>query len=78
MIMVHAPEAANQAISAGWANIRTLTGSNEFYIVGPKNDPAKIKNSSSGAAAYSKIAATHSPFISRGDKSGTHQKEMDI
>ena len=78
MIMVHAPEAVNQAISAGWASNRTLIGSNEFYIVGPKNDPANIKASSSGTDAYSKIAATHSPFISRGDKSGTHQKEMDI
>jgi tungstate transport system substrate-binding protein len=78
MIMVHAPEAVNQAISAGWASNRTLIGSNEFYIVGPKNDLANIKTSSSDTDAYSKIATTHSPFISRGDKSGTHQKEMDI
>ena len=78
MIMVHAPEAVNKATSDGWATNRTLIGSNEFYMVGPKADPANIKSSSSGADAYSKIAKAQANFISRGDKSGTHQKEMDI
>ena len=78
MIMVHAPDAVNKATSEGWATNRTLIGSNEFYIVGPKNDPANINSATSGANAYSKIANTQSKFISRGDKSGTHQKEMDI
>ena len=78
MIMVHAPEAVNKAIADGWATNRTLIGSNEFYIVGPKSDPANIKSSTSGADAYSKIAKAQANFISRGDKSGTHQKEMDI
>ena len=78
MIMVHAPDGVNKATSEGWATNRTLIGSNEFYIVGPKNDPANINSATSGANAYSKIANTQSKFISRGDKSGTHQKEMDI
>ena len=78
MIMVHAPDAVNKAIAEGWATNRTLIGSNEFYIVGPKNDAANIKSATSGADAYSKIAKAKSNFISRGDKSGTHQKEMDI
>jgi len=78
MIMVHAPDAVNKAIAEGWAVNRTLIGSNEFYIVGPKNDPASIKIASSGADAYLKIANAQSKFISRGDNSGTHQKEMDI
>ena len=78
MIMVHAPEAVNKAITEGWATGRTLIGSNEFYIVGPKADAAKIKTASSGADAYAKIAKAEANFISRGDKSGTHQKEMDI
>ena len=76
--MVHAPEGVNKAISEGWATGRTLIGSNEFYIVGPKADLAKIKSASSGADAYVKIAKAQTNFISRGDKSGTHQKEMDI
>jgi tungstate transport system substrate-binding protein len=78
MIMVHAPDAVNKAIADGWATNRTLIGSNEFYIVGPNNDPANIKTASSGADAYSKIAKAKANFISRGDKSGTHQKEMEI
>ncbi len=78
MIMVHAPEAVKKAIAEGWATDRTLIGSNEFYIVGPKNDPAKIQSATSGADAYAKISQSQSNFISRGDKSGTHQKEMDI
>ncbi|WP_216180864.1 substrate-binding domain-containing protein [Polynucleobacter sp. 80A-SIGWE] len=78
MIMVHAPEGVNKAIAEGWATGKTLIGSNEFYIVGPKADSAKIKSASSGADAYAKIAKAQSNFISRGDKSGTHQKEMDI
>jgi tungstate transport system substrate-binding protein len=78
MIMVHAPEAVNKAIAEGWATDRTLIGSNEFYIVGPKSDPANIKTATSGADAYAKIAGAKANFISRGDKSGTHVKEMDI
>ena len=78
MIMVHAPVAVNKAIAEGWAVNRTLIGSNEFYIVGPKSDPANIKSASSGADAYKKIAEAKANFISRGDKSGTHVKEMDI
>jgi tungstate transport system substrate-binding protein len=78
MIMVHAPDAVNKAIAEGWATNRTLIGSNEFYIVGPKNDPSSIKRSTSGADAYARIAKAQDKFISRGDKSGTHQKEMEI
>ena len=78
MIMVHAPVAVNKAIAEGWAVNRTLIGSNEFYIVGPKSDPANIKSAVSGADAYKKIAEANANFISRGDKSGTHVKEMDI
>ena len=78
MIMVHAPDGVNKAIAEGWATGRTLIGSNEFYIVGPKADVANIKSASSGVDAYKKIAKSQVNFISRGDKSGTHQKEMDI
>lgn len=78
MIMVHAPNGVKQAITEGWGTDRTLIGSNEFYIVGPKSDPANIQSASSGADAYSRIAKAQAKFISRGDKSGTHQKEMEV
>jgi tungstate transport system substrate-binding protein len=77
MVMVHAPAAEKQAVQEGWAIKRTLIGSNEFYIVGPKDDPAGISKSKSAAEAYKKIAEAGAKFFSRGDNSGTHKKEMD-
>lgn len=78
MVMVHAPAQVDLAIKEGWATGKTLIGSNEFYIVGPKADPAKIAAATSAADAYRRIAATQSAFVSRGDNSGTHQKEMQV
>jgi len=77
MVMVHAPAAEKQAVQEGWAMKRTLIGSNEFYIVGPKDDPAGISKAKSAAEAYKKIAEAKAKFFSRGDNSGTHKKEMD-
>jgi len=78
MVMVHAPQAEKQAVKEGWATHRTLIGSNEFYIVGPESDPAKIKEAQSAAGAYKRIAKARAKFFSRGDNSGTHKKEMSI
>ena len=78
MIMVHAPKAEKQAVQEGWAVKRTLIGSNEFFIVGPAADPAKIAQAKSAVEAYQKIAAAQARFFSRGDNSGTHKKEMDV
>ena len=77
MIMVHAPAAEKKAVEDGWAIKRELIGSNEFYIVGPANDPAGIKKAKTAAEAYTLIANSKSKFFSRGDNSGTHKKEMD-
>ncbi|WP_243546463.1 substrate-binding domain-containing protein [Pseudodesulfovibrio tunisiensis] len=76
--MVHAPAAEKLAMKDGWAAGRTLIGSNEFYIVGPKNDPAGIASASSAAEAYARIADARANFLSRGDNSGTHKKELAI
>lgn len=78
IVMVHAPAAEKKAVADGWAIKRSLIGSNEFYIVGPKNDPAKIATATSAADAYAKIARAKATFLSRGDNSGTHKKEMLI
>lgn len=77
MIMVHAPAAEKKAVEDGWARKRTLIGSNEFFIVGPASDPAKIAEAKSAADAFARIANSKSLFFSRGDNSGTHKKEMD-
>ena len=78
VIMVHAPAAEKKALKEGWAIKRTLIGSNEFIIVGPKNDPAKIAKAKSVIEAYKQIATNKANFLSRGDNSGTHKKEMSI
>ena len=78
MIMVHAPAAEKKAVQDGWATKRSLIGSNEFFIVGPASDPAKIAEAKSAVDAYRRIAAAKAKFFSRGDNSGTHKKEMDV
>lgn len=78
MIMVHAPAAEKAAIAEGWAIGHTLIGSNEFYIVGPKSDPAGIAQAKDAGDAYARIAAAKARFFSRGDNSGTHKKELDV
>lgn len=78
LIMVHAPDAEKAAVQEGWAAKRRLIGSNEFYIVGPDDDPAKIAHTGNASQAYKKIATARAVFFSRGDNSGTHKKEMAI
>ncbi len=51
---------------------------NDFIIVGPPDDPAKIKGLKLTSEAFKKIASANALFLSRSDKSGTHSKEMDI
>ncbi len=78
LVMVHAPSAEKQAVKDGWAISRTLIGSNEFYIVGPLKDPAKIASAKSAADAYRRIFDAKAKFLSRGDNSGTNKKELAI
>lgn len=78
LIMVHAPDAEKQAVKDGWATKRSLIGSNEFFIVGPPDDPAKIAEAQTAIEAYTRIAKAKAKFFSRGDNSGTHMKEMVI
>ncbi|MEX0951249.1 MAG: substrate-binding domain-containing protein, partial [Gammaproteobacteria bacterium] len=51
---------------------------NDFVIVGPANDPANISGADTAAAAFRRLTANRMPFISRGDSSGTHLKELAI
>jgi tungstate transport system substrate-binding protein len=78
MIMVHAPAAEKKAVQDGWAAKRTLIGSNEFFIVGPASDPAKLAEAKDAVDAYTRISQAKARFFSRGDNSGTHKKEMSI
>ena len=78
MIIVHAPALEKKAIQEGWAVKRTLIGSNEFYIIGPRDDPAGISGAENVADACTRIARSQTRFLSRGDNSGTHKKETAI
>jgi tungstate transport system substrate-binding protein len=78
MAMGHAPAAEKQAVKDGWAIKRTLLSSNEFFIVGPASDPAKIAAAKDVLDAYRRIAEAKAKFFSRGDNSGTHKKEMSL
>jgi tungstate transport system substrate-binding protein len=78
MVMVHAPAQVDTALKDGWAVGKALIGSNEFYIVGPKSDPVEVAKAANAADAYRRIAEGKARFVSRGDNSGTHQKELQI
>ena len=78
VLLVHSPDAEKKFIAEGYGVNRRLVMHNDFIIVGPKTDPAGIKGSKSSVDAFRKIAAANAIFMSRGDNSGTHEKEKTI
>jgi tungstate transport system substrate-binding protein len=78
VLLVHSPTAEKKFMEEGFGVDRRLVMHNDYVILGPAEDPAKIKGTKSGAQALKKIAESGSLFISRGDNSGTHSKEKDI
>ena len=78
VLLVHSPAAEKKFMADGNGVERRLVMHNDFIILGPPSDPAGIKGMKKAAEAFKKIAASGSIFMSRGDKSGTHAKEMDI
>jgi tungstate transport system substrate-binding protein len=78
MVLAHAPPAERKALADGWAKGRNLIGSNEFWILGPASDPAKIASAVDAVDAFKRIQDSGAKFVSRGDNSGTHQKENEI
>lgn len=78
VVFVHAKEQELKAVQEGWFVNRHDVMYNDFVIVGPINDPAKIKSIKSATEAFKKISETGHVFVSRGDKSGTHTKELAI
>lgn len=78
LILVHARAAEDAFVAAGHGVDRRDVMYNDFVIIGPAADPAKIGGMKDAAAALAKIAGSASPFISRGDDSGTHKKELSL
>lgn len=78
VLLVHAKTAEEMFVSDGYGVERFDLMYNDFIIVGPANDPAKIAESESITSALTQIATTGSLFASRGDDSGTHKKEISL
>lgn len=76
--LVHAPSLEKRYVAEGKLLNRRLVMYNDFVIVGPKDDPAKIKSVRSALAAIRLIAQSKSRFVSRGDNSGTHTLEKSL
>ncbi len=78
VVFVHAKAQEEKFVAEGFGVKRYEVMYNDFVLVGPKNDPAKIKGGKDVAAALKAISGSASPFVSRGDKSGTHSAELNL
>lgn len=78
ILWVHSPDDEKKFVDEGFGIERTTFMHNDFVILGPKNDPAKISGTKNCVQALKKIALAKALFISRGDNSGTHKREMAI
>jgi tungstate transport system substrate-binding protein len=76
--LVHAPSPERKYVEKGKMQNRRLVMYNDFVIIGPEDDPAKIKGVPKAVDALKRIAETQSHFVSRGDKSGTHLLELGL
>src|SRR6185369_15270570 len=77
VLLVHSPDAEKKFMADGFGATRRLVMHNDFIILGPAGDPAKIKGSKA-AEAMKRIAQSGALFASRGDNSGTHAKEKGL
>lgn len=78
VVFVHAKPQEEQFVADGFGVERFDVMVNDFVLVGPKSDPAGVAGTKDIAAALRKIAAAGVPFISRGDRSGTHAAELAL
>ena len=78
VVFVHAKTAEEKFLGEGQGVKRLPVMYNDFVLVGPKGDPAKVAGCKDIVEALKKIQAAQAPFVSRGDKSGTHMAELDL
>jgi len=77
VLLTHSPEAEKTWMAENNGTSRRLVMYNDFVIIGPESDPAKIKGLTA-SDALKRIAAAKAPFVSRGDRSGTHVRELEM
>lgn len=78
VVFVHDAAAEEKFVAEGYGVKRQEVMYNDFVLIGPKDDPARVAGSGDIAAALKKIEASKSAFVSRGDKSGTHAAELRL
>jgi tungstate transport system substrate-binding protein len=78
LVMAHARSLEEKFVEEGYGTERVALMYNDFVILGPANDPAGIRGMKSAGEALKKIADKGTPFITRGDRSGTHVSEMEL
>ncbi len=78
VVFVHAKALEEKFVAEGFGVKRFEVMYNDFVLVGPKSDPAKLRGTRDIVAALQKIKAAQAPFASRGDKSGTHFAELQL
>jgi tungstate transport system substrate-binding protein len=78
VVFVHARAAEEKFLAEGQGVKRYPVMYNDFLLIGPKSDPAKVGRGKDTTAAMKKIEASQVPFVSRGDRSGTHMAELEL
>jgi tungstate transport system substrate-binding protein len=78
VVFVHAKSAEEKFLADGEGVKRYPVMFNDFVLIGPKSDPAKVAGGKDIVAALKKIQSTQAPFVSRGDRSGTHMAELAL
>jgi tungstate transport system substrate-binding protein len=78
LLLVHSPEAEKKFVAKGYGINRRIVMHNDFIVVGPPEDPAKIRGTTSAAESFKRIASRGAMFLSRSDNSGTHTREKAI
>src|SRR5262245_42279503 len=76
--IAHAPAVERAFVADGWGTGRHPFAANDFARVGPPGDPAGVRGGRVAAAALRRIAAAGAPFLSRGGRSGTHVRELEL
>jgi tungstate transport system substrate-binding protein len=78
VVLVHARALEDKFVAEGWGVDRRDVMHNDFVLVGPDRDPAKVRAAKDAAEAFRAVAGARVAFVSRGDKSGTHEKELEV
>jgi tungstate transport system substrate-binding protein len=78
VVIVHARKLEEEFLRDGFGVNRRVIARNYFMIVGPSGDPARVAGAASAAEALGRIRSSRAAFVSRGDRSGTHTRELDL